>query len=123
MNIMPFVFFCSSQGHSAARECQPDTVTPTLLAYPWTLVPHAVQARRSGHVLRRSDYGRVPKGASLRPHQRGKQEGMNVLRVSVITLYDINPLEHESNTYAVFMEKPQLHDRRLRDLKVDPGLL
>jgi hypothetical protein len=46
-----------------------------------------------------------------------------VLRVGVITLYNINLLEHESSTYAVFMEKPQLHDRRLRDLKVDLGLV
>jgi hypothetical protein len=113
----------SRQGHSAARECQPDTVTPTLLVHPWTLIPHAVQARDGGHVLRCSDHGQVLEGTSLRPHQRGKQECINVLRVGVITLYDINPLEHESNTYAVFMEKPQLHGCSLRDLKVDPRLL
>jgi hypothetical protein len=41
----------SRQGHSATRKCQPDTLTPTLLAHPWTLVPHAVQACRGGHVL------------------------------------------------------------------------
>jgi hypothetical protein len=103
MNIMPCVYFFSSHvrlprllflsvsrlGHSGAHERQPDALPPTLVAHLWTFVPHAVQAHRGGHVLRRSDCGRVLEGASLRRREGGKQkEGINVL--SVITLYDIN---------------------------------